>query len=230
MTSFFSILWWIMLLLYIPAAVALITIVLLQKGKGAGFAGAFGMGSGSDTVFGPRLARTLPQKLTYASAALFMLLALSMSMISGKTSRGVAPELVDESNVSQQQIDQLLEENIDGAVSIPGAETTVTDMPLVVTEPETAAPDAAAPTTDALPPAEVEAPAPETGEPVAGIDIVVDETAEEAVPADTAAPEEAAIPADESAPAAEAAPAEATPVEEAAPAEAEAPAEEPAAQ
>ena len=47
-------LWVLLLVLYIPSCVGLIIIVLLQKGKGTGFAGAFGIGPGSDTVFGPR--------------------------------------------------------------------------------------------------------------------------------------------------------------------------------
>lgn len=87
--------WWVLLVLvYLPCCVALITIVLLQKGKGAGFAGAFGLSPGSESVFGPKLARTLPQKLTYISAGVFMVLAILLSTISGKVGKGSAPELV----------------------------------------------------------------------------------------------------------------------------------------
>jgi protein translocase SecG subunit len=224
MSSFFGILWWIMLLLYIPAAIALITIVLLQKGKGAGFAGAFGMGSGSDTVFGPRLARTLPQKLTYASAAVFMILALSMSMISGKTSRGVAPELIDESDFSEQQIDQLLEEDIQGTVTVPGAETTTPLTPVVVNQPDAAATEGdtgaeAMPAPDtAATPVEAETPAEDTGVAV-DVPVVVEDTPAEETPA----PVEEVAPAEEAAPADAASPAESAP-------EAAAPAEEPAVQ
>ena len=84
----------LMLLLYVPSCVILIVIVLLQKGKGTGFAGAFGIGGGSDTVFGPRGGKSLPVKLTYVAAAVFMILALSMSMVSGKLGKGKAPEKV----------------------------------------------------------------------------------------------------------------------------------------
>lgn len=88
-------LWWVLLVLvYLPCCIALITIVLLQKGKGAGFAGAFGLSPGSESVFGPKLARTLPQKLTYISAGIFMILAILLSTISGKVGKGAAPELV----------------------------------------------------------------------------------------------------------------------------------------
>ncbi len=88
-------LWWVLLIaVYLPCCIALITIVLLQKGKGAGFAGAFGLSPGSESVFGPKLARTLPQKLTYISAGIFMVLAILLSTISGKVGKGSAPELV----------------------------------------------------------------------------------------------------------------------------------------
>ncbi|MFA7692137.1 MAG: preprotein translocase subunit SecG [Candidatus Hydrogenedentes bacterium] len=88
-------LWWLFLLLYIPACFGLIIIVLLQKGKGQGLAGAFGMGGGIDTIFGPRSSKSLPQKITYASAGIFMILALVMSILSGKVGKEAAPELVE---------------------------------------------------------------------------------------------------------------------------------------
>ena len=88
-------LYWILLAFYIPACIGLIVIVLLQKGKGTGFAGAFGVGVGAETVFGPRARRSLPVKLTYVAAATFMIIALVMSMISGRIGKGQAPELAD---------------------------------------------------------------------------------------------------------------------------------------
>jgi preprotein translocase subunit SecG len=96
-------LWYLMLILYVPACVGLIVVVLLQKGKGVGFAGAFGVGPGSDAVFGPRGARTLPQKLTYVMAATFMVLAFGMSLISGRLGKGAAPEKVNEEAITQKQ-------------------------------------------------------------------------------------------------------------------------------
>lgn len=91
-----STLWWVMLILYIPACFGLVIVVLLQKGKGVGFAGAFGAGGGSDAVFGPRSSKSLPQKITYGMATIYMLLALLMSMLSGNVGSSVAPELVED--------------------------------------------------------------------------------------------------------------------------------------
>ena len=88
-------LWVLMWILYIPACVGLIAIVLLQKGKSSGFAGAFGVGGGSETVFGPRARKSLPVKATYAMAAVFMILSMSMSLVAGRVHRGDAPEAVE---------------------------------------------------------------------------------------------------------------------------------------
>ena len=96
MGSIFNWLWWICIILYVPACGGLIAVVLLQKGKGVGFAGAFGLGGGgADTVFGPRMSKSLPVKLTYVMAGMFLVLALSMSLLSGRISKGEAPELVE---------------------------------------------------------------------------------------------------------------------------------------
>lgn len=88
-------LWWVLIFLYVPACFGLIVIVLLQKGKGAGFAGSFGAGAGpgSDTVFGGRSGQTLPVKMTYVAAVVFISISVIMSVVSGKVGRGNAPEL-----------------------------------------------------------------------------------------------------------------------------------------
>jgi len=90
-------LWWILVVIYAPACFGLIIIVLLQKGKGTGFAGSFGAGAGpgSETVFGPRAGQTLPVKLTYIAAVIFISISVIMSVVSGKVGKGVAPELLE---------------------------------------------------------------------------------------------------------------------------------------
>lgn len=89
-------LWYVLLVMYVPACIGLIIIVLLQKGKGTGFAGSFGAGGGpgSETVFGPRAGQTLPVRLTYIAAGIFVFISLSMSLIASYVGRGRAPELV----------------------------------------------------------------------------------------------------------------------------------------
>jgi preprotein translocase subunit SecG len=68
------------LLLHIVVCIFLIIVVLLQSGKAADLAGAFG-GMGSQTAFGPRGSATLLSKATTVSAVLFMLTSLSLSIL-----------------------------------------------------------------------------------------------------------------------------------------------------
>lgn len=67
-------------------------VVLLQSGKGGGMAGIGGGGSGSATVFGNRGATTFVQKLTIASAALFMALSMLLAYLSTTSSATDAGE------------------------------------------------------------------------------------------------------------------------------------------
>ncbi len=63
----------------------LIIVVLLQSGKAADIAGAFG-GAGSQTAFGPRGAATILSRATAWCAIMFMVCALALVL---RTDRGV---------------------------------------------------------------------------------------------------------------------------------------------
>ena len=58
----------------------LIIVVLLQSGKAADLAGAFG-GMGSQTVFGPRGTATILSKATTIAASLFMITSLVLVIL-----------------------------------------------------------------------------------------------------------------------------------------------------
>jgi preprotein translocase subunit SecG len=68
------------LIVHIIVCIFLIIVVLLQSGKAADLAGAFG-GMGSQTAFGPRGSATLLSKATTVSAVLFMITSLSLSIL-----------------------------------------------------------------------------------------------------------------------------------------------------
>src|SRR5256712_6979680 len=67
-------------IIHVLVCVFLIVVVLLQSGKAADLAGAFG-GMGSQTAFGPRGSATLLSKATTGSAILFMITSLSLSIM-----------------------------------------------------------------------------------------------------------------------------------------------------
>jgi len=68
-------------IVHVIVCVFLVLVVLLQSGKAADLAGAFG-GMGSQTAFGPRGSATLLSKLTTFAAGAFMVTSLSLSIIS----------------------------------------------------------------------------------------------------------------------------------------------------
>lgn len=72
-------------ILHIILCFFLIGVVLLQQGKSADLAGAFG-GQGSQTAFGPRGAANLLTRLTTWSAILFMLTSISLTILMSRSS------------------------------------------------------------------------------------------------------------------------------------------------
>src|SRR4051794_10279215 len=78
----------------------LIVVVLLQSGKAADLAGAFG-GIGSQTVFGPRGSATVLSKATTIAAALFMVTSLALSVMATRNggAGGTGPTIFDKTKV-----------------------------------------------------------------------------------------------------------------------------------
>jgi preprotein translocase subunit SecG len=73
----------LLVILYVFVCIFLILVVLLQQGKGADLAGAFG-GGGSQTSFGPRSASNIMHRMTTVSFVLFVVLSLALAILSGK--------------------------------------------------------------------------------------------------------------------------------------------------
>ena len=73
-TRFFS---WLLPAFFVINCLFLIIVVLLQSGKAADIAGAFG-GAGSQTAFGPRGAATVLSRATTWCAIMFMVCALAL--------------------------------------------------------------------------------------------------------------------------------------------------------
>ena len=73
----------LLVILYVLVCIFLILVVLLQQGKGADLAGAFG-GAGSQASFGPRTSTNIMHRLTTVSFVLFVILSMTLAIISGK--------------------------------------------------------------------------------------------------------------------------------------------------
>ena len=74
----------LLLLVHVIVCLFLIIVVLLQSGKAADLAGAFG-GMGSQTAFGPRGSATLLSKATTISAVIFMVTSMSLSILATRS-------------------------------------------------------------------------------------------------------------------------------------------------
>lgn len=70
-------------IIHVIVCLLLILIVLLQSGKGADLAGAFG-GGGSQTAFGARGTATFLSKLTTGAAIIFMATSFTLSLLTSQ--------------------------------------------------------------------------------------------------------------------------------------------------
>jgi preprotein translocase subunit SecG len=76
---------YLLVILHVVVCLFLIGVVLLQQGKSADLAGAFG-GQGSQTAFGPRGAANLLTKLTAYAAVIFMLTSIGLTVMMARAS------------------------------------------------------------------------------------------------------------------------------------------------
>ena len=81
-------------LVHVTGCLVLIGVVLLQTGKRADLAGAFG-GGGSQTAFGTRGAATFLSKATTATAVLFMVTSMGLSIVATRASGSSGSVLED---------------------------------------------------------------------------------------------------------------------------------------
>ena len=72
------------IVVHVIVCLFLIGVVLLQQGRSADLAGAFG-GQGSQTAFGPRAAANVLTRLTTWSAIIFMITSISLTVLYDRT-------------------------------------------------------------------------------------------------------------------------------------------------
>ena len=89
-----------LLAVHIFVCLLLIIVVLLQSGKSADLAGAFG-GAGSQSTFGPRGAASLMGKMTTILAILFMVLTLMLMIVASRKTN--VRSVLDKEEVKQEE-------------------------------------------------------------------------------------------------------------------------------
>jgi len=111
-------------ILHVGVCMFLILVVLLQTGKSADLAGAFG-GGGSQTALGSRGAATLLTKLTTTAAVLFMVTSLALAIVATRK----APSIMDSVEQAEPAAPAA-----DQAVLPPAAPETADTSPAVAGE------------------------------------------------------------------------------------------------
>ncbi len=115
----------LLVVLYVLVCLFLIMVVLLQQGKGADLAGAFG-GGGSQTSFGPRTTTNIMHRMTTGAFVLFVVLCLALAILSGKQRTSVmesvaAPAPVEASEAAAPALQPAADETQPAPEVEPGA-------------------------------------------------------------------------------------------------------------
>jgi len=76
---------YLFIVIHVVVCLFMIAIILLQQGKSADLAGAFG-GQGSQTAFGPRSAANLLTRTTTWCAVVFMITSIGLTVMMAKHS------------------------------------------------------------------------------------------------------------------------------------------------
>jgi len=92
----------VLMVLQVFSSVAIIALVLLQRGKGAEAGAGFGAGA-SGTVFGARGARTALSRATAIFAAIFMLNSLALAYMGSHAKVEQSKSILDEAAESAPQ-------------------------------------------------------------------------------------------------------------------------------
>lgn len=122
----------ILVIIYILVCLFLVMVVLLQQGKGADLAGAFG-GGGSQASFGPRSSTNIMHRMTTISFVLFVVLSMTLAILSGKSRTSVMEDVQEAEPIAAVEVET---GGSDGSVMDTTEEAPAQDLTL---EPEAAA-------------------------------------------------------------------------------------------
>lgn len=117
----------ILVIIYILVCLFLVMVVLLQQGKGADLAGAFG-GGGSQASFGPRSASNIMHRMTTISFVLFVVLSMTLAILSGKARKSVMENVQEAAPVTAVEVET---SGSDGSVLDSPADAPADDLTVV---------------------------------------------------------------------------------------------------
>lgn len=117
----------VLTILHVLVCMFLIIVVLLQSGKAADLAGAFG--GMSQATFGPRGTATLLSKLTTASAVLFMVTSLSLSILATRES-GTGGSVTDRLKPKEAKKAETGGQPKKNTIKVKGSDGKETEIPL----------------------------------------------------------------------------------------------------
>ncbi len=109
--------------LHVIVCISLVIVVLLQSSKGGGLAGAFGGGGGGQTMFGGQETASFLSRLTTYLAVGFMVLSLSLALLSGRQTGGSTSVMREAAQQQRnvippgQSIDQVLGSALDSVAT-----------------------------------------------------------------------------------------------------------------
>ncbi len=118
----------LLIVVHVVTSILLIVIILMQSAKGEGLSGAFGMGSGTTSLFGADTATVLT-KGTVVLAVIFAVTCRSIAV--AQIRRGKSQVAFDKEPVAQTQLET--------APSAEGADTATQDIGNTGETPDTAA-------------------------------------------------------------------------------------------
>ena len=126
----------LLLIVHVIVCLFLIIVVLLQSGKAADLAGAFG-GMGSQTAFGPRGSATLLSKATTISAVLFMITSLSLSIMATRNA-GLGTSVLE--GAPKTSVPKTAPAPVQAPAQAPTGQTVPLNLPPAATQQQAPAP------------------------------------------------------------------------------------------
>ena len=119
----------ILTLVQLLSALAIVGLVLLQRGKGADAGAGFGAGA-SGTVFGARGATTALSRATAIFAAIFMINSMALAYLATRPNTQVERTLLDEAAEKAKSVP-----GIGASVTLPASAPTSTPTPTPAAAP-----------------------------------------------------------------------------------------------